>query len=143
MKMGYNGATNYIHMYLAAVPKPPKVNITSEKFNRDCVKVVMDWATTDLPISYNINIVTHEQVDTINIYNESDTLVTVELTIPYNRMHNVSIEAVLCNEENRVTSTLRLLNYGEKECDIKLNVNLMQYYNIIIIQLSVGIPSKK
>lgn len=114
MKKSYHGATNYIHMYFAAVPKPPKVNITSEEFRRDCVKVVMEWATSDLPVSYNTNVIPHEEVD-INNYNESDTGTSVvELTIPYNRVHNVSIEAVLCSKENRVTSTLRLLNYGEK-----------------------------
>ena len=90
------------------------MNITSEEFRRDCVKVVMEWATSDLPVSYNINVIPHEEVD-INNYNESDTGTSVvELTIPYNRVHNVSIEAVLCSKENRVTSTLRLLNYGEK-----------------------------
>ena len=98
---------------MAALPKPPKVNISSEEFRRDCVKVVMEWATSDLPVSYNINVIPHDEVD-INNYNELDTFVVVELTIPYNRMHNVSIEAVLCNEENLITTILDLY-YGKQQ----------------------------
>ena len=87
------------------------MNITSEDFERDFVKIVMEWATSDRPVSYIVNIIPHEQVD-INL-NETSVL---ELAIPYNKLFRMSIKAVLCNEKNRATSTLLLFYYGETEC---------------------------
>ena len=91
------------------------MNITSQEFRRDHVKIVLNWAPSDRLISYSANVIPRAP---LNI----ETFI-VELAIQYNTLYRFSIEAVLCSEENR-TSTILDLYYGEKESISYTSMNI-------------------
>ena len=82
------------------------MNIRAQ-FGSDAVTLVLEW-TQENSYSYNISAV--PQVAMIYIGNTS-----IQLTVPYNMLFNVSITALLCGQ-NHVTTTVTLV-YSKKSSD--------------------------
>ena len=91
---------------------PPEVNIraNSEQFESDTVTLVLEWTQESslLSYSYNVSAVPDPQPAITFIGNTS-----VQLTVPYNMLFNVSVTASesLCGQKH-VTTEITLL-YSE------------------------------
>ena len=88
------------------VPDTPRVHILEEQFKTDHVKLVLELTpSSNRPTTYSVNVV--PQVD-VNFTERT----SVQLNVPYNTQHNVSVVATLCREEKRRTNNFEV-NYGE------------------------------
>ena len=84
------------------------MHISEEQFKTDHVKLVLEWtSSSNRPTIYSVNVVSQVHV---NFTDHERT--SVQLNVPYNTQHNVSVVATLCCEENRRTTNFEI-NYGE------------------------------
>ena len=83
------------------------MNILEEQFKTDYVQLVLEWTapSSNRPTIYSVNVVPQVHVN----FTERTS---VQLNVPYNTQHNVSVVATLCYEENRRNNNFEI-NYGE------------------------------
>ena len=92
------------HTIILDVPDTPRVNILEDQFNTEYIKLVLEWPpSSNRPTTYSVNVVPQVNVN----FTERTS---VQLNVPYNTQHNVSVVATLCYVENRRTTKVY---YGE------------------------------
>ena len=77
-----------------------------EQFLAEHVSVTLEWTHERWPVLYEVNV-----KPPLNITFIEST--TVQLVVPYNTVHNVSVTATLCGYGHGKTSNTQELSYGE------------------------------